>query len=338
MKKLLAVILSVICVISCFAPVAGAASGGILGEVASDFFERLLGVEFEEDTPIGYGVIYDLDPLSGVSVVYKPNPSISFENPGIYTITSDTPLSIDYEFICWEDSNGTRYDAGDKIYVDGMITLTAVWVKKTDNDVRVARIIKTTFEALKRLIRKFFGILDTAINFQPTPTVPGRYDLTLNNIYYEDTDFGGTEGNERVLLYIDSFGFKEEFKRIDERDGTEMNTVKIELCTGWDLAIDKPVNAVTFTGLSYRFAELAGPKGEDVLVISTKYGEGEDIVSKYVKDAGIEKDQTFYMTVTVDTKEETPEEIKAYSLYYCDGTEFNEYTAPVSVVFTLVNE
>lgn len=335
MKKLLAVILSVICLFSCFAPAASAASGGILGEVASDFFERILGEELEQDSTIGYGVIYDLDPLSGVSVVYKPSPSVSFENPGIYIITDDTPLSIDYEFVHWEDSKGNRYDAGDKIYVDGVITLTAVWVKKTDNDMRVARIIKTTLEAFKRFLGKIFGLLDTVVNFEPTPTVPGRYDLTLTEIYYEDMNFEGTEGDERVLLYIDSFGFKSEFKRIDKREGTEMNTAKIELCTGWDVSIDKPINGVTFTGLSYRFAAMNGPDSEDVLVIPTVLTDGTDVVSKYLASFKEEdKPETFYMTVTVGS-EDDPE---IYSLYYCAGEDFDEYAAPVSVAFTLTNK
>ncbi|MBE6776373.1 MAG: hypothetical protein E7543_09325 [Ruminococcaceae bacterium] len=342
MKKLLAVLLCVICLFSCLAPSAGAAKGGVIGEITVNFFERLLGEEFEQDTSIGYGVIYDTDPLSGVSVVYKPSPSVSFENPGTYTITSDTPLSIDYEFVCWKDSHGNRYDAGDKIYVDGTVTLTAVWVEKNDGDIRVARIIKTTFEAFKRLIGKFFGILDTMVNFEPDPTVPGRYDLTLTGIYYEDTDYTKTEGDERVLIYIDSFGFKDEFMRIDERDGEkDMSTVKIELFTDWDKALDKPINGVAFTGLTYSFSEINGPENEDVIIVPTVLADGTDVVSKYVQSAGITEGQTFYMTVTVESRETTPEEIAKTSLYYCESSEAKlgyEYTAPVSVAFTLVTE
>ena len=232
MKKLLAIILSVICIFSCFALPTSAASGlsGVLGELSDTFFEGFFGVEFEEDTSIGYGVIYEMNSLDGVSIVYKPNPSISFENPGIYTITTDTPLSIDYEFVRWEDSKGKPYYAGDKIYVDGTVTLYAVWVEKNDNDVKVARIIKTTIEAFKRLISKFFGIFDTVVNFEPTYTEPGVYDLTLNEIYYEDTDYSATEGNERVLLYIDSYGLKNtNLVRIAAAD----KGASISLCTGW---------------------------------------------------------------------------------------------------------
>ncbi len=328
MKKLLAIILSVLCIFSCFAPAASAATGGgVVGELASGFFEKLFGVEFEEDTTIGYGVIYDMDTFSGVSIVYKPSPSVSFENPGIYTITSDTPLSIDHKFVRWEDSKGNPYYAGDKIYVDGVVHLYAVWVEKDDGSVRVARIIKTTMEALKRLISKFFGILDTVVNFVPSLTEPGVYDLTLNSSYYEDENLDATEGNERVLFYIDSRGFKYRdipLVRIDKA-GSAMNGTTVSFCTGWNIETTEPENAATYTGLSYSFAELEGPNGEDVLVLPTA-SDGTDIVSEYA--ASLEDGQTFYMTVTVND-----------SLYgsskEATGLEYDERCNPVSVVFTL---
>ncbi len=323
MKKLLAIILSVLCIFSCMAPAASAASaGGVVGELANGFFEKLFGVEFEEDSTIGYGVIYDMDTLSGVSIVYQPSPSVSFENPGIYTVTDDTPLSIDHRFIRWEDDNGNPYYAGDKIYVDGVVHLYAVWVEKDDGSVRVARIIKTTMEALKRLISKFFGILDTVVNFEPTLTEPGVYDLTLNSSYYEDEKFSVTEGNERVLFYIDSRGFRDtQLVRIDK----PVKGATISFCTGWSIETTEPENEVVYTGLSYSFAELQGPNGEDVLVLPTVSG-GTDLVSGYA--ASLKEGQTFYMTVTVeDSLYSSSKEVT--------GLDFDEKCNPVSVVFTL---
>lgn len=328
MKKLLAIILSVICIFSCFALPSSAAGAGVVGELAKTFFEGLFGIKFEEDTSIGYGVIYEMDTFSGVSIVYKPNPTISFSNPGIYTITSDTPLSIDYEFVRWEDSKGNPYYAGDKIYVDGTVTLYAVWVEKNDNSVRVARIIKTTFEAFKRLIAKFFGILDIVVNFEPTLSEPGLYDLTLNEIYYVDDNFGSKEGDERILLYIDSYGFKDretKLVRIDET-ASELNNVTINLCTGWSLETTLPLNETVYEGISYSFAELKGSKGEDVLIIPTELEDGTDIVSEYFS-ANSDAD-TVYMTVTVnDSLYSSSKEVT--------GLDFDERCNPVSVVFTL---
>lgn len=334
MKKLLAIILSAICLFSCLALPASAAAGGVLGEVATDFFERFFQLEVEEDTPLGYGVIYEIDTFEGVSVVYKPSPSISFENPGIYTITTDTPLSIDHRFIRWEDSRGNPYYAGDKIYVDGMITLYAKWVEKDDNDVRVARIIKTTLEAFKRLVGKFFGVIDIVVNFEPTETVPGLYDLTLNKSLYDN----GTPGREMILFYIDSRGIynSTNLKRIDsaefdtsaltdgEKARLQQTDAVIYLCTGWDIVTGDPVNYKEYK-LPYTFAELKGPNGEDVLIISTVV-DGKDIVSEYSET--LEAGRTFYMTVTVNDS--------LYSSFKAStGLEYNESCNPVSAVFTL---
>ncbi len=322
MKKLLAIILSAVCIFSCFALPSTAAGGGVLGEVATEFFEGFFDLEVEEDTPLGYGVIYEMDAFAGVSVVYKPSPTISFKNPGIYTITSDTPLSIDHRFIRWEDTQGNPYYPGDKIYVDGMIYLYPVWVEKDDNDVRVARIIKTTVEAFKRLIGKFFGIIDIVVNFEPTETVPGLYDLTLNKSVYDND----TPGSERIMFYIESRGIYTDtkLKRIDSTASAQQTDAEIYLCTDWDIVTGNPINKAEYK-LPYTFADLKGPNGEDVLVIST-VKDGKDIVSEYSKD--FEKDQTFYMVVTVNDS--------LYSSSKAEtGLDFDESCSPVSVVFTI---
>lgn len=339
MKKLLAVILSVICVFSCFALPSSAAGGsGVLGELSTDFFEKLLGVEFEEDTPIGYGVIYDIDTLDGVSVVYKPSPSISFENPGTYTITSDTPLSIDYEFICWQDTKGNRYYAGDKIYVDGTVYLYAVWTEKQDNDVRIARIVKTTVEALRRLIGKFLGIYKIVVEFNENyvpkdPNAPKYYDLVMNSMYYADEDFKVHNGDERVLFYADTYLLRNQthLKRIDEVNAEAMKKgASVYLCTGWDEVLEKPVNLVEYPELSYRFSDIDGPNNEDVIIIDTVLPDGKDIVSEYFNETLKDKDgiKKVYMVVTLNDS--------LYSAFTPDnGYNYDEFSNPLSSVFTL---
>ncbi len=339
MKKLLAVILSIICAFSCFAlPSSAAGEGGLIGELSTDFFERLLGIEFEEDTAIGYGVIYNIDSLDGVSVVYKPSPSIKFENPGTYTITSDTPLSIDYEFICWQDTKGNRYYAGDKIYVDGTIHLYALWGEKQDNDVRVARIIKTTMEALRRLVGKFLGFYKIVVEFNENyvpvdPTAPKYYDLVLNSMYYVDDNFTETDGTERVTFYIDSYLIHKQtnLKRIDAVNSDAMEKgATVYLCTGWDEVLEKPVNLVEYNELPYRFADILGPEGEDVLIVDTVLSDGEDIVSEYFNETLKDKEniKNVYMVVTVNDS--------VYSSFTPDnGLNYDELCNPISCVFTL---
>ncbi len=339
MKKLLAITLSVLCAFSCFAFSSSAAGeGGLIGEISSDFFERLFGVEIEEDTSIGYGVIYNIDPLDGVSVVYKPSPSISFENPGTYTITEDTPLAIDDEFLCWKDSKGKRYDAGDKIYVDGTITLYAVWIEKQDNDVRVARIIKTTVEALRRIVGKFLGFYRIVVEFNENyvpkdPNAPKYYDLLLNGIYYVDDNFTEHAGNERATFYIDTYTIRKEtgLKRIDTVNPDAMKTgATAYLCTGWDEVYERPENISETYTLSYRFAEIYGPEGEDVLIVDTVLPDGKDIVSEYFNEALKDKEdiKNVYLVVTVNDS--------VYSSYTPDnGLAYDECCNPISCVFTL---
>ncbi|MBR5437703.1 MAG: hypothetical protein IKV21_02175 [Clostridia bacterium] len=342
MKKLLAVALSLMCIFSCFTLSADAAlssSDGVLGEMATSFFEKLLGTEIEEDTSIGYGVIYNMETLSGVSVIYTPTPTVSFSNPGTYTVTSDTPLSIDYEFVCWKDSKGNKYYPGDKIYVDGTFNLYAVWVEKKDGNIRIARVIKTTFEAFKRLVGKFFGVIDTVVNFVPGEPAPkGLYDLTLNRIVYEDTDLSSSEGNERIILHIDSKGFAEtKLSRIDKITAADlpteeldfnalMGTAEIYFCTGWDEVIGVPLNKETYYG-SYSFSTLLGPDNEDIMVITTTDGEGNSFISDYLSKTELTKDQEYYMIVTIDQS--------LYSSFKpANGLDYHERCNPVSVAFT----
>lgn len=97
--------------------------------------------------------------------MYEPKPTIKLNNPGTYTVTDDYPLAVDYQFVCWEDENGTYYHAGDKIYIDGQKTLYAVWEPKTDGRNRVIRVITTAFETLKRTFQAFFGFFDVEVEY-----------------------------------------------------------------------------------------------------------------------------------------------------------------------------
>ncbi len=161
MKKLLAVILSVICLFSCMGPTAFAI-GDIVGGVLGDDIGGILG---GEDEPIVYGITYEMEFFSDVTLIYQPMATLSFSNPGTYIVSKDTPIAIDHEFICWDDGKGNYYYAGDSLYVDGQITLYAVWKEKTDKDAKIIRIIKATMEALKRIFQKFLGIFDSSVEF-----------------------------------------------------------------------------------------------------------------------------------------------------------------------------
>ncbi|MGN1418291.1 MAG: hypothetical protein ACI4W6_03075, partial [Acutalibacteraceae bacterium] len=123
MKKILAVILSALCL---FSVCSSAVFAGSFDEISSMFSSA----NAEDQL---YCITYQKETLSDVSMMYKPNPSASFGGPGYVTVTSDTPIAVDHEFICWKDKSGNLYYEGDKIYVDGEVTLYAVWEEKKDS-------------------------------------------------------------------------------------------------------------------------------------------------------------------------------------------------------------
>ncbi len=165
MKKFLAILLSVLCIFSLMSTTAFAAEDEI-GEVIGS----LIGLPTEEDEidqQMMYGIHYEMETLTPVSIMYKPNPTITFKAPTTAKVTEDTPLSVDYQFVCWRHGDTGEYlYPGDEIDVTGKVTLYAVWEEKTDNNPRVIRVIMTAFETLGRLIQKFLGIIEDAEEFE----------------------------------------------------------------------------------------------------------------------------------------------------------------------------
>ncbi len=159
MKKLIAIILSILCLCSVIACPASAA-GDLFGDILEDQF----GVTKEEgeiDEVMMYGIHYEMQTLTVVSIMYMPSPSITFKQPVTTNVTLDYPLSVDYQFVCWkEQETGKLYYPGDEIEVTGKVTLLAVWEEKTDKYARPLRVIITALETLKHVIDKFLGVYD----------------------------------------------------------------------------------------------------------------------------------------------------------------------------------
>ncbi len=159
MKKLLAVLLALICAFSCVAVTASAEAADDLAGILGDH----LGITTEEDEAdiLSYGVHYEMQTLSTVTLLYKPSPSITFETPKVMVITSDYPIAVDHNWVCWKDKEtGKLYYPGDEIYVDGKITLVAVWEEKTDNYPGFIRSAIAGVQAFVKLIEKFLGVFE----------------------------------------------------------------------------------------------------------------------------------------------------------------------------------
>ncbi|MBR6313306.1 MAG: hypothetical protein IKR49_01545 [Clostridia bacterium] len=107
----------------------------------------------QDETKI-YAVIYA---KGGIPVMYEPTPTFRYDGPGWLTVSADTPIAIDYDFLYWIDQDNNRYYPGDKIYVDHEVKLTPVFAPKTDSDIHTTRVIKAAFQALIRVLEKAFG-------------------------------------------------------------------------------------------------------------------------------------------------------------------------------------
>ena len=167
MKKLLAVLLAIICAFSAISVCA--INEDELGDIIGDHF----GVTTEEDEAdvLSYGIHYEMATLSTVTLLYKPAPSITFNAPTEMVITSDTPVAVDHEWVCWKDQKtGELYYPGDTILVDGKVTLIAVWEEKTDNYPAFIRSAIAGVQALVKLIEKFLGVFDLVNSTKPVET------------------------------------------------------------------------------------------------------------------------------------------------------------------------
>lgn len=188
MKKILAILLCLLC---CVSSVAVTASAGMFDDVMANI---TLGLGMEPDEPITYGITYDSNGLlTGIKLMYLPSPTIKFTNPGTYTVTDDIPLSVDYEFVCWEDEEtGKLYYAGDKIYIDGQKTFLAVWKPKDDGRNRVIRTIVTAIETLRRTLQAFFGFYKVEYVEDPIEKVEDKDLFAIENLitykYYYGID------------------------------------------------------------------------------------------------------------------------------------------------------
>ncbi len=166
MKKLLAVLLAIICVFSGFS-VCALDLSGMLGDIVEDQF----GVPSEEDEAdiLTHGVHYEMSMLSTETILYSPSPSITFNAPTDMVITNDYPIAVDHNWVCWkEQKTGKLYYPGDTIHVEGKVVLIAVWEEKTDNYPGFIRSAIAGVQALIKLIEKFMGVFNTINSTKPT--------------------------------------------------------------------------------------------------------------------------------------------------------------------------
>lgn len=199
MKKIIALLLCFVCLFSSLGITSAAA--GVFDEVLTNI---TVNMGMEPDESILYGITYDSDGLlTGVKVMYMPSATVTFTRPGTYTVTDDIPLSVDYEFVCWEDEDtGKLYYAGDKIYIDGNKTFYAVWQEKTDGKNRVIRTIATAIETFRRTLQAFFGFYKTKFEADPNPPVEKGDTFDISKLVTEKHDYYANKRNYKIAVEL----------------------------------------------------------------------------------------------------------------------------------------
>ena len=157
MKKLLAVLLAILCAFSAFSVSALDNSG--LGDILGDYFD--ITSEADEADVLSNGIYYEMGTLSTVTVLYTPTTSLALNAPTEMVITNDYPIAVDHNWVCWkEKETGKLYYPGDVIYVESKVTLVAVWEEKDDNYPGFIRSAIAGVQAFVKLIERFLGVFD----------------------------------------------------------------------------------------------------------------------------------------------------------------------------------
>ena len=156
MKKIISVLLALLCLCLTAAPVAFADNDPIKDAVAEE-----LDIEISE--PKAYGIIYQ---KGDAKTMYMPATTVGLHAPGYVRISKDEPIAIGKKFRCWKDSKGNDVFPGTEIYVDTMVYLTASWANDSTN----VTALDTVICALKTMIHMLqvsIKVIDTANSYRP---------------------------------------------------------------------------------------------------------------------------------------------------------------------------
>lgn len=138
-----------------------------------------------------YSLIFELDAPADLKLVYQSESKIIFDVPTEFTVTKNTPVSVNYDWVAWENSaTGDLYYPGDKIKVEDTIYLKAVWEEKNDNYPMVLRFIMAQIESVIKKIFNLLGAYDVS-----------KFSATINNC---KLIVNGKDITDKVYVMIDS--------------------------------------------------------------------------------------------------------------------------------------
>ena len=146
MKRILSVLLALICLFSVVAVVAHAEDIDL-----KDVIREEMGLEPEEEK------IYAIEFHQGdAQIMYRVPTQVRFDGPGYVRLTKDEPVAVGKNFRCWKDVNGKDVYPGQEILVDHLIELTADWsVATTKITDRLKRFNKNSTAQLEERAVRF---------------------------------------------------------------------------------------------------------------------------------------------------------------------------------------
>ena len=154
MKKVLSVLLALICLFSVMTVVAYA-DGDLIEQLGDE-----LGVEIGKDK--AYGVVFQ---AGDAKTMYLPPTQTNLDGPGYMKLSKDEPIAIGKKFRCWKDDKGNDVFPGQEILVDRIVYLTAVW----SNDSTKITALDTIICALNTAIHSIqvaINVIDTANEYR----------------------------------------------------------------------------------------------------------------------------------------------------------------------------
>ena len=156
MKRILSVLLALLCLCSVMSVVAHADQVDIKDVISDE-----LGLECEPEK--AYGVVFQ---SGDAKVMYSPPTQIQLDGPGYLKLSKDEPIAIGKNFRCWKDDKGNEVWPGQEIYVDRIVYLTASWSVASTK----VNAFDTIICALKVMVHSFeiaIKVIDTANEFRP---------------------------------------------------------------------------------------------------------------------------------------------------------------------------
>lgn len=158
MKKILSVLLALICLFSAMSVVAYADQVD-LKDVISDE----IGIEIKGEK--AYGVVFQ---QGNAQVMYRVPTQVNLDGPGYLKLTNDEPIGVGKNFRCWKDENGNDVFAGQEILVDRVVYLTADWSVSTTHITALDYII-CALKAMIHSLQVAIKVINTANEFRPLP-------------------------------------------------------------------------------------------------------------------------------------------------------------------------